>query len=100
MWDAMQKNLTHFIQQCHRFSSVVSHIGRDFPPLWDTTEEVFPAVGYNGRGFPPLWNTTEEFFFLCGIQRKRFFPLWDTMEKNDTTKNDLLTFLVPLTAFK
>jgi hypothetical protein len=56
-----QKNLPHGIQQCRRFSFVVSH---------------------NRRSFPPLWDTKEEFFFHFGIQRKRFFPLWDTMEKN------------------
>jgi hypothetical protein len=74
-------------------SSVVSHNGRYFPLLWDTTEVVFFVVGYNGRSFSPLWDTTEEFFYLCGIQRKRFFPLWDIMGKNDTTKNDILKFL-------
>jgi hypothetical protein len=65
----MQNNLPHCIPQRHRFSSVVSHNGRYFPPLWDTTKEIFPVVGYNGRGFPPLWDTTEEFF------------LWDTTKE-------------------
>ncbi len=77
-----QKNLPHCIPQCCRFSSVVSHNGRYFPPLWDTTEEVFfrcgiqrkklsSIVGYNGRGFFPFWDTTEEVFFRCGIQWKK-----------------------------
>jgi hypothetical protein len=39
--DTTQKNLSHCIPQYGRFSPVVSHNGRDFPPLWDTTEEVF-----------------------------------------------------------
>ncbi len=64
-----QKNLPHCIQQRRRFYSILSHNGRYFPPLWDTTEEVF---------------------FQFGIQRKRFFPLWDTMEKNYTRQNDIL----------
>ncbi len=57
-----QKNLQHCIPQHRKFSSVVSHNGRYFLPLWDTTEEVFfrcgiqqkklsSIVGYNGRGF-------------------------------------------------
>ncbi len=70
-----QKNLLHCIPQRRRFSSIVSHNGKYFPPLWDTMEEVFfrcgiqqkklsSNVGYNGRGF-----------FHCGIQRKRFFSI-------------------------
>jgi hypothetical protein len=43
--------------QWKRFFFVVGYNGRTFPPLWDTTEEVFSIVGYNGRGF-----------FRCGIQ--------------------------------
>jgi hypothetical protein len=35
--------------QRKRFFFVVGYNGRSFPPLWDTTEEVFP-----------LWDTTEE----------------------------------------
>jgi hypothetical protein len=73
------ENLQHCNLQRRRFSSVVSHIGRYFPLLWDSTEEVFfrcgiqwkklsSVVGYNGRGFFSLWDTTEEVFFLCGIQ--------------------------------
>jgi hypothetical protein len=87
----MQNNLPHCITQRHRSSSVVSHNARNFPPLWDTTEETFPVVRYNGRGFPPLWDTTEA-FFCVGYNRKGFFPLWDTTEINDTTKNDILKF--------
>jgi hypothetical protein len=63
-------------------------------------EEVFFVVGYNGRSFPPLWDITEEFFFFVGYNGRGFFPLWDTMEKNDTIKNDILTFLSAFTAFK
>ncbi len=88
LWDPAKKNLPHCITQRRRFSSGVSHNGRYFPPLWDTTEEFFSIVGYNGRGFPPLWDTTEEVFFRCGIQRKKFFLLWDTMERNYTMQND------------
>ncbi len=66
-----QKNLQHCIPQRRRFSSVVSHNRRYFPPLWDTMEEVFfgcgiqrkklfSSVGYNGRCF-----------FLCGIQWRK-----------------------------
>jgi hypothetical protein len=57
--------------QRKRFFFVVGYNGRNFPPLWDTTEEVFSIVGYNGRGF---------------------FPLWDTMEKKHTTQNDIFKF--------
>ncbi len=92
LWDATQK-----------IFCIVSHNGRDFPPLLDTTEEVFF----------PFWDTTEVGFFCCGIQWKRFssivgynrrdffrcgtqqksfFPLWDTMEKNDATQNDIFKF--------
>jgi hypothetical protein len=71
LWDSTQKNLPQCIPQCCRFSFVVSHNGRDFPPLWDTSEEIFSIAGYNGRGF---------------------FPLWDTMEKIYTTQNDILNF--------
>jgi hypothetical protein len=39
---------------------VVGYNGKSFPPLWDTTEEVFSILGYNGRGF-----------FRCGIQWKK-----------------------------
>ncbi len=46
--------------QWKRFFFVVGYNGRSFPPLWDTTEEVFSIVGYNGRGF-----------FRCGIQGKK-----------------------------
>jgi hypothetical protein len=49
-------------------------------------------VGYNGRGFPPLWNTTEEVFFVVGYNGRSFFLLWDTMEKNDTMQNDIFKF--------
>jgi hypothetical protein len=42
------------------FFFVVGYNGRSFPPLWDTTEEVFSIVGYNGRDF-----------FRCGIQWKK-----------------------------
>jgi hypothetical protein len=77
-----KKNFPHCIPQRRRFSSVVSHNGRYFPPLWDTTEKVFfscgiqrkklsTIVGYNGRGFFPFWDTTEEVFFRCGIQWKK-----------------------------
>ncbi len=78
-----QKNLPHCIpQRRRRFPSVVSHNGRYFPPLWDTTEEVFFVVGHNGRSFPPLWDTTEEVVFHFGINGRGSFPLRDTMEKN------------------
>jgi hypothetical protein len=70
-----QKNLPHCIPHRRRFSSVVSHNERYFPPLWDTTEEVLR--------FFSLWDTRKEAFlhcwiqgrgfFYCGIQRKRFF---------------------------
>ncbi len=53
------------------FSSVVSHNGRYFPPLWDQRKRFFSVVGYNGRGFFPFWDTTEEVFFRCGIQWKK-----------------------------
>jgi hypothetical protein len=77
-----QKNLPHCIPQRRRFSSVVSHNGRYFPPLWDTTGEVFfhcgiqrkklpSIVGYNGRGFFPFWDTTEEFFSIVGYNGKK-----------------------------
>jgi hypothetical protein len=46
-------------------------------------------VGYNGRDFPPLWDTTEEFFSLCD-KMEEVFPLWDTRVKNYTTKNKIL----------
>ncbi len=49
-------------------------------------------MGYSGRSFPPLSDTTEEVFFHFGIQRKRFFPLWDTMEKNSTHRMIFLNF--------
>jgi hypothetical protein len=89
--------------QCRKIFRIVSHNSTGFLPFYPTMKEIFLrcgilkkrfflVVGYNRRGFPPLWDTTEESFFLCGIQRKRFFSLWDTMEKNDTTKNDILTF--------
>jgi hypothetical protein len=39
---------------------IVSHNAEGFLPL-----------SHNGRYFPPLWNTTEEVFFRCGIQRKK-----------------------------
>ncbi len=66
-----QKNLQHCIPQRRRFSSVVSHSGRYFPPLWDTMEEVF--LGYNGKSFPPLWDTTQECFFFVGYNGRGFF---------------------------
>jgi hypothetical protein len=87
-----QKNLPHCIPQGRGFSSIVSHNGRYFPPLWDTMGEDFFVVGYNGRSFPPLWDTTEEVIFHFGIQRKSFFTLWDTIEKNYTTLNDIFKF--------
>ncbi len=63
--DTTQKNLPYSIPLCQRLSTIVSHNGRDFPPLWNTTEEVFLRRGikwrrfsslikYNGRGFLPL----------------------------------------------
>jgi hypothetical protein len=87
-----QKNLQHCIPQRRRFSSIVSHNGRYFPPLWDTTEEVFfncgiqrmrffSVVGYNGRGF-----------FHFGMQRRGFFPLWNTMEKITQRRMIFLNF--------
>jgi hypothetical protein len=30
-------------------SCVVEYNGEGFPPMWDTTEEVFSVVGYNGQ---------------------------------------------------
>jgi hypothetical protein len=66
-----QKNLQHCIPQRRRFSSVVSHNGRYFPPLWDTTEEVFFRCGIQRKKFFPLWDITEEVFFRCGIQWKK-----------------------------
>jgi hypothetical protein len=65
------KNLQHCIPQRRRFSSIVSHNGRYFI----ITQEVFFVMRYNGRSFPPLWDTTEEVFFYCGIQQKRFFSI-------------------------
>ncbi len=73
LWDPAQKNLPQCIPQSHRFSSGVSHNGRYFPPLWDTTEKFFSIVVYNGRGFPPLWDTTEEGFFVVGYNGRSFF---------------------------
>jgi hypothetical protein len=104
------------------FSSVVSYtttesytvycIPEKSSALYPTTPQVFfrcipqwkifsSVVGYNGRGFfgiqrkklSSIVGYNARVFFLCGIQRKRFFSLWDTKEKNDTTKNDILTFL-------
>jgi hypothetical protein len=49
-------------------------------------------VGYNGKGFPPLWDTTEEVFSIVGYNGRVLFPLWDTMEKNDTMQNDIFKF--------
>jgi hypothetical protein len=68
-----QKNLQYCIPQRGRFSSVVSHNGRYFPPLWNTTEEVFFVVGYNERSFPLLWDTTEEVFSIVGYNGRGFF---------------------------
>ncbi len=87
-----QKNLPQCIPQRRRFSSVVSHNGRYFPTLLDTTEEVFfhcgiqlkkfsSIVGYNGRGF-----------FYCGIQRKRCFSVVGYNGKKYTTQNDIFKF--------
>jgi hypothetical protein len=76
-----QKNLLHCIPQRRRFSSIVSHNGRYFPPLWDTTGEVFfrcglqwkklsSIVGYNRRGFFHFWHTTEEVFSIVRYNGK------------------------------
>jgi hypothetical protein len=35
--------------QRKRFFFVVGYNGRNFPPLWDITEEVFSVVGYNEK---------------------------------------------------
>ncbi len=56
-------------------------------------ERIFLVVGYNGRRFPPLWDTTEEVFSILGNNGIGFFPLWDTMEKNYATPNDIFKCL-------
>ncbi len=43
--------------------------------LYPTTPQVSSVVSHNGRYFPPLWDITEEVFFHFGIQRKRFFSV-------------------------
>ncbi len=68
-----QKNFPHCIpQRCRVFFRCILQ--------WKIFSSI---VGYNGKSFPPLWDTTEEVFFHFGIQRKWFFPLWDTMEKKN-----------------
>jgi hypothetical protein len=68
-----QKNLWHYIPQRRRFSSVESHNGRYFPPLWDTTEEIFFVMGCKKSSFPPLWDTTEEVFSFLGYKGKKLY---------------------------
>ncbi len=79
-----KKNFSHCIPQRRRFSSVVSHNGRYFPPLWDIMEKVFfscgiqrkklsTIVGYNGRGFFPFWNTMDEVFSVVGYNGKKLY---------------------------
>ncbi len=107
-------NFSSFVSYTNTEPYAVYCIPEKSSELYRTTPQVFfrcipqwkifsSVVGYNARGFFLLWDTTKEAFlhcaiqrksfFLCGIQRKKFLPLWDTMEKNDTTKNDILKFL-------
>jgi hypothetical protein len=91
--DALQKNIR-----------IISHNATGFLPFYPTIEEIFlrcgiqqkrffPPVGYNGRGFSSIVGYNERVvFFFVGYNGRGFFPLWDTMEKNDTTKNDILKF--------
>ncbi len=55
-----QKNLQHCIPQCRRVFFRCIPYRRYFPPLWDTTEEVFFVVGYNGK---KLYCTTQNYIF-------------------------------------
>jgi hypothetical protein len=62
--DATQQNIMHCIPQCRRFSFVVSHNGRDFPPLWHLTKEVFLCCGIQWRWFFSFVGYTEEVFSI------------------------------------
>jgi hypothetical protein len=63
-------------------SSIVSHIGGKYLPLWDTTEENLRRFGIQCRRF--FWDTAHRIRSCCGVgyNGRKTSALWDTTEKN------------------
>ncbi len=84
--------------------SIVSHNAAGFLPLYPTMEDIFLRCwiqwkrfffrcGIQRKKLSSIVRYNGRVFFLCEIQWKMFFPLWDTLEKNYTTKKDILKFV-------